>query len=78
MGISLVNQKGAQSWPITGATFILMYREPKNTKASQETIKFFDWAFVNGAKMSADLDYVPLPKAVTDRIRSDIWTQIKK
>jgi phosphate transport system substrate-binding protein len=78
MGISLVNQKGAQSWPITGATFILMYREPKNTKNSQETIKFFDWAFVNGAKMSADLDYVPLPKAVTDRIRSDIWTQIKK
>ena len=78
MGISLVNQTGAQSWPITGATFILMYREPKNTKNSQETIKFFDWAFVNGAKMSADLDYVPLPKAVTDRIRSDVWTQIKK
>ena len=78
MGISLVNQTGAQSWPITGATFILMYREPKNTKNSQETIKFFDWAFVNGAKMSADLDYVPLPRAVTDRIRSDVWTQIKK
>ena len=78
MGISLVNQKGAQSWPITGATFILMYREPKNAKNSQETIKFFDWAFVNGAKMSADLDYVPLPKAVADRIRSDVWTQIKK
>jgi phosphate transport system substrate-binding protein len=78
MGISLVNQKGAQSWPITGATFILMYREPKNTKNSQETIKFFDWAFVNGAKLAAELDYVPLPKAVTDRIRSDVWTQIKK
>jgi phosphate transport system substrate-binding protein len=78
MGISLVNQKGAQSWPITGATFILMYREPKNTKNSQETIKFFDWAFVNGAKLAAELDYVPLPRAVTDRIRSDVWTQIKK
>ena len=78
MGISLVNQKGAQSWPITGATFILMYREPKNAKASQETIKFFDWAFVNGGKLATELDYVPLPKAVTDRIRSDIWTQIKK
>ena len=78
MGISLVNQKGAQSWPITGATFILMYREPKNAKNSQETIKFFDWAFVNGGKLAAELDYVPLPKAVTDRIRSDVWTQIKK
>ena len=78
MGISLVNQKGAQSWPITGATFILMYREPKNAKTSQETIKFFDWAFANGGKMAAELDYVPLPRAVTDRIRSDVWTQIKK
>ena len=78
MGISLVNQKGAQSWPITGATFILMYREPKNAKNSQETIKFFDWAFVNGSKLATELDYVPLPKAVTDRIRSDVWTQIKK
>jgi phosphate transport system substrate-binding protein len=78
MGISLVNQRGAQSWPITGATFILMYREPKNAKNSEATIKFFDWAFVNGGKMAAELDYVPLPKAVTDRIRSDVWTQIKK
>ena len=78
MGISLVNQKGAQSWPITGATFILMYREPKNAKASQEVVKFFDWAFVNGGKLATELDYVPLPKAVTDRIRSDVWTQIKK
>jgi phosphate transport system substrate-binding protein len=78
MGISLVNQKGAQAWPITGATFILMYREPKNAKTSQETIKFFDWAFANGGKLAAELDYVPLPRAVTDRIRSDVWTQIKK
>ena len=78
MGISLVNQKGDQAWPITGATFILMYREPKNSKASQEVVKFFDWAFANGGKMATDLDYVPLPKAVTDRIRSDVWTQIKK
>ena len=78
MGISLVNQRGAQSWPITGATFILMYREPKNAKNSQEVVKFFDWAFANGGKLATDLDYVPLPKAVTDRIRSDVWTQIKK
>ena len=78
MGISLVNQKGDQTWPITGATFILMYREPKNSKTSQEVVKFFDWAFVNGGKLATDLDYVPLPKAVTDRIRSDVWTQIKK
>jgi phosphate transport system substrate-binding protein len=78
MGISLVNQKGAHSWPITGASFILMYREPKNAKTSQEVIKFFDWAFVNGGKLAADLDYVSLPKPVTDRIRSEVWSTIKK
>jgi len=78
MGISLVNQKGDQSWPITGATFILMYREPKNSATSQETLKFFDWAFANGGKMAAELDYVPLPRSLTDRIRSEVWSTIKK
>jgi phosphate transport system substrate-binding protein len=78
LGISLVNQKGDQAWPITGATFILMYREPKNSATSQETIRFFDWAFANGSKLAADLDYVPLPKSLTDRIRSEVWSTIKK
>ena len=78
MGISLVNQRGDQSWPITGATFILMYREPKNSATSQETLKFFDWAFANGSKLAADLDYVPLPRSLTDRIRSEVWSTIKK
>ena len=78
MGISLVNQKGAQSWPITGATFILMYKEPKNQKTSQEVLKFFEWSFVNGGKMATDLDYVPLPKSLTDKIRNEVWNQIKK
>lgn len=78
LGISLVNHRGDQTWPITGATFILMYREPKNSATSQETIKFFDWAFANGSKLAADLDYVPLPKSLTDRIRSEVWSTIKK
>ncbi len=78
LGISLVNQKGDQTWPITGATFILMYKEPKNSANSQETLKFFDWAFANGSKLAADLDYVPLPKSLTDRIRSEVWSTIKK
>ena len=78
MGISLVNQKGAKSWPITGASFILMYREPKDAKASQEVLKFFDYAFTAGAKDAEDLDYVALPKPLTDRIKSQVWTAIKK
>jgi phosphate transport system substrate-binding protein len=78
MGISLVNQRGANSWPITGATFVLVYREPKDVKATQEVLKFFAYAWDKGSKSALDLDYVPLPKAVTDRIRSEQWILIKK
>ena len=78
MGISLVNQRGANAWPITGASFVLVYREPKDVKATQEVLKFFAYAWDKGGKSAIDLDYVPLPKAVTDRIRSEQWTLIKK
>jgi phosphate transport system substrate-binding protein len=78
MGISLVNQKGADAWPITGATFVLVYREPKDAKATQEVLKFFAWSWDNGAKSALELDYVPLPKAVTDRIRREQWALIRK
>ena len=78
MGISLVNQKGATAWPITGATFVLVYREPKDKKATQEVLKFFAYAWDRGGKSALDLDYVPLPKAVTDRIRTEQWALIKK
>ena len=78
MGISLVNQRGANSWPITGATFILVYREPKDPRAVQEVLKFFAYAWDQGGKSALELDYVPLPKAVTDRIRKEQWALIKK
>lgn len=77
MGISMVNAKGATSWPISTASFILMYKEPGDKAASQEVLKFFDWAFKNGKKMASDLDYVPLPDALTAQIRQKVWTQIK-
>ena len=78
MGISLVNQRGANSWPITGASFVLVYREPKDPRAVQEVLKFFAFAWDQGGKAALELDYVPLPKAVTDRIRSEQWALIKK
>ena len=78
MGISLVNQKGATAWPITGATFILMYKNPTDKAASQEALKFFDWAFANGKEMALELDYVPLPDSLTKAIREKVWTQIAK
>jgi phosphate transport system substrate-binding protein len=77
MGVSMVNAKGNDSWPISTASFILMYKKPTDKAASDEVLKFFDWAFKNGKKMAADLDYVPLPDALTAQIRTKVWSEIK-
>ena len=77
MGLSIVDQKGADSWPISTASFIIMYRDPSDKKASQEAIKFFDYAFKNGKQAALDLDYVPLPDSLTEQIRQRVWSQIK-
>ena len=77
MGLSIVDQRGDNVWPISTASFIVMYKEPKNKAASDEVLKFFDWAFKNGKKDAVDLDYVPLPDALTKQIRERVWTQIK-
>lgn len=78
MGVSMVNAKGDNSWPISTASFILMYKEPTNVAESNEVLKFFDWAFKNGQKMALELDYVPLPDSVTNDIRTKVWSQIKR
>lgn len=78
MGLSIVDQSGKDTWPVTTASFIIMYKDPKDTKASQEVLKFFDWAFKNGKQAALELDYVPLPDVLTDQIRQRVWTQIKK
>jgi len=78
MGISLVDQKGTESWPITGATFILMYKNPVNKADAQEALKYFDWSFKNGDQMALELDYVPLPDVLTKAIADKVWTQIAK
>jgi len=76
MGLSLVNQKGADAWPISGATFVLMYKTPVDKAASADAIKFFDWSFKNGKQMALELDYVPLPDALTKAIAEKVWSQI--
>ena len=78
MGVSMVNAKGDTSWPISTASFILMYKNPADKAASNEALKFFDWSFKNGKKMAADLDYVPLPDSLTNEIRAKVWSQIQK
>lgn len=73
----LTNQPGKDSWPISGATFILMHKAQSDAATAKEVLKFFDWAFGKGDKLAAELDYVPLPKNVTKMIR-DAWkTQIQ-
>ena len=76
MGLSIVNQPGAKSYPVTTASFILMYKQPADKAQSAEVIKFFDWAFKNGKKMAEELDYVALPDSLTNQIRQRVWSQI--
>ena len=77
MGVSIVDQKGDTVWPISTASFIIMYKDPADKKASQDTLKFFDWAFKNGKKSAEELDYVALPDSLTKQIRERVWSQIK-
>ena len=77
MGVSIVDQKNPNAWPVSSASFIIMYKNPDNKEQSQEVLKFFDWAFKNGRKMSEELDYVHLPDSLTKQIRERVWSQIK-
>ena len=72
MAVNLNNKGG---WPITAATFIIVYKE--GIANTQQVLKFFDWAFTKGDKLALDLDYVPLPDAVKTQIRADWAKQVK-
>lgn len=70
----LTEQPGKDSWPITGATYILMHKVQDKPVNATNSLKFFDWAYANGDKMAEDLDYVPLPPSVKDLVRKQ-WTE---
>lgn len=72
----LTNQAGKDAWPISGATFILMHTKQDKPANATETLKFFNWAYANGEKAAADLDYVPMPPAVVAAIQKS-WGEIK-
>ena len=71
-GVILANEAGAETWPITAATFILMYKQPKDPAASAEALKFFAWAYAKGDKMADDLAYIPMPDAVVKSV-TELW-----
>ena len=71
----LTNQAGREAWPISGATFILVYIKPEDAVKSKTAITFFDWAFASGDRAADDLDYVALPATVKAKIRAD-WRHL--
>lgn len=74
MATILTDQKGANAWPITGASFIIMHRKQQDPIIGRAVLKFFNWSFKNGEKMCEELDYVHLPKAVQEKVRVE-WTK---
>jgi len=77
MYLVLTDQPGRQSWPMTGASFILMHMTQAKPDNAKEVLKFFDWSFQNGAKMALELDYVPMPEPVVAQIKAAWKAQIK-
>lgn len=74
LGVVLTDQAGANSWPITTASFILLKKEQRNRRQGQAVLSFFDWAFTAGRAIALSLDYVPLPDEVVQQIEK-LWAQ---
>jgi phosphate transport system substrate-binding protein len=72
----LTDQAGKESWPITGATFILMHKKQDKPENAAIALKFFDWAYESGDKMALDLDYVPMPDSVVKLVKAE-WKKIQ-
>ena len=76
-GVILANQAGEKSWPMTAATWILVYKQPADAAATGEALKFFAWAYKNGDKMAEELDYVPMPENVVKDVEKYWANEIK-
>lgn len=71
----LLDQPGAEAWPITGATFILVKTRQEDAAKGREVLAFFDWAYKNGDAAAQQLDYLPMPAAVKDMVRKS-WSKV--
>jgi len=71
-GVILTHQTGAETWPITSASFVLMPKQPADPAAAGAALKFFDWAYAKGGGMAEELDYVPMPAKVIAAVRR-LW-----
>jgi len=75
--LMLTDQTGENSWPITGATFILVYKKQEKPEVGKEVLKFFDWAYRHGGKLAEQLDYVPMPTGVVKLVEETWKKEIK-
>jgi phosphate transport system substrate-binding protein len=75
--VVLTDQAGKASWPITGASYILMHKAQGDAAKGKEVLKFFDWAYKNGDAAATELDYVPMPDAVTKLVEDQWKTNLK-
>ena len=73
----LLNQPGAKSWPITGVSFIIVYKAQTNAATGREVLSFFDWAYKNGDAAAVALDYVPMPATVKAMMRKQWVANVK-
>src|SRR6478736_5370467 len=76
-GVILANQPGAASWPMTAATWILIYKKPTDAAATGEALKFFAWSYAKGGKSAEELDYVPMPANVVKEVEGTWAADIK-
>jgi phosphate transport system substrate-binding protein len=74
---SLIDQQGASSWPIVSPTYILLPTNPENAERSRNVMRFFDWAYRNGDQLARELEYIPVPDAVADRVRAAWRSQVR-
>lgn len=77
MGVVLTNQAGKASWPITGASFILLHKSQASAEKGKEVLKFFDWSYKNGGAMASELDYVAMPPAVVKLVQESWKANVK-
>jgi len=73
----LVDQPGQESWPITGATFVLLYKEQANAEIAKTMLGFFDWCYSHGDEMAVGLDYVPMPDNVVKMVQATWKNKIR-
>ena len=76
MALVLVDQPGEKSWPITGASFILVQKEQADAARAKMMLEFFDWAYTNGEPAATALDYVAIPANVYPIVQEQVWPTI--